>query len=135
MPPISLRVRGRRPISVHEARRTVDRVLEEREPELTYDQREAVKYLKKFGRLDEETLKRAKERLRTVARDLTANERTIEVLVHRILDVLPSSEEEVKTVLESAGKRLLRRADESVIEEILEVTEEIRDKLEEGSEE
>ncbi len=135
MSSISLRVRGRRPVSVHEARKVVEKVLKEREPELTYDQREALKYLEKFGKLDEEELEEAREKLRSVVRDLTANERTIEVLVNRLLDVLPRDEEEVKTVLESAGKRILRRADEAVVKEILEVVQEVAERLEESEEE
>ncbi|WP_456481650.1 hypothetical protein [Methanopyrus sp.] len=125
MPPISLRSRERSPTNVHEARKVVEKVLEERDPELTYDQREAVRYLEKFGSLEPEELEEVKEELRTVLGDLTTNERTVEILANKILEIRPRSEEEVKVLLESAGKRLLRRADEETVRAILEVSERI----------
>ncbi len=103
----------------------VDKVLKERDPELTYDQREAVRYLNKFGSLKPEDLEEVKEELRSILGELTTNERTVEVLVNKILEVQPRSEEEIKVLLESAGKRLLRRADEDVVRAILEVSERI----------
>jgi len=103
----------------------VEKVLKERDPERTYDQREAVRYLKKFGSLEPEDLEEAKEELRSILGELTTNERTVEILVNKILEVQPRSEEEIKVLLESAGKRLLRRADEDVVRAILEVSERI----------
>lgn len=125
MPSISLRARERSPTNVHEARKVVEKILKERDPELTYDQREAVRYLKKFGSLEPEDLEEAKEELRSILGELTTNERTVEILVNKILEVQPRSEEEIKVLLESAGKRLLRRADEDVVRAILEVSERI----------
>ncbi|WP_088334895.1 hypothetical protein [Methanopyrus sp. KOL6] len=125
MPTISLRARERNPTNVHEARKVVEKVLKERDPELTYDQREAVRYLKKFGSLEPEDLEEVREELKSILGELTTNERTVEVLVNKILEVQPRSEEEIKILLESAGKRLLRRADEDVVHAILEVSERI----------
>jgi len=131
LPPVPVRARRREPTNVHVARKVAERVLEERTIELTYDQTEAVRYFETFGILDEEDLEEAAEELREIVSEISPSDEVTEVLVNKILEVLPRTKGEVLAILEFGGKRLLRRADEDIVNGILGTVDKLLENVEE----
>ncbi len=131
MPPVPVRARRREPTNVHVARKVAEKVLQERTIELTYDQTEAVRYFETFGILDEEDLEEASRELKDIISKISPSDEVTEILVNKILEVLPRTKGEVLAILEFGGKRLLRRADEEIVNGVLGTVEKLLENVEE----
>ena len=105
-----------RPVSLSEVKKILTRVSKERE-ELLYEQKIALEHAQKFGKL---SVKKTADMIK----ELSKLEFLRKNHVYKIADILPSTEEDIKTIL--AKERVT--TGEKEIKQILEIVE--KNKLE-----